>query len=994
MKTAKRVLTTLLVLIVVLSCMSSGFAAFSKESDEKKITDYSLGDIIEFGWYPQSRVTDTDLCNVLTENAGATDSWVSYNYKTYDYGTESYYSDYMKYKDVSYEGQKYRGVFFTRYRAERQMISFYQGLSYYMRMGYDATDTRVSTQHFWGYDIGNVYWFKYEPLKWRVLNPESGMIICESIIDSQPFHKDFFEDENGVFWGDSEKTFYANNYEMSSIRQWLNVDFFNLAFTLTQKSIIASTVLDNKAYDPKYSIYDSNDTEDKIYLLSYEDAQNSKYGFPSSGYGESLYADNTDYAKCQGVGIAEILSWDTELTEDVYCPVCWSLRTAGNYSGGILTVNQNNGFTGGIDSENGFGDCSSNGVRPVLNLKISGVICNHSSTELVNVTEPTCVLKGYSGDYVCSQCGDIILSGTVTDENGQHKSSDPVIENIHPATCKKIGAYDSVVYCSECNDELSRTVKTLPKDASNHIGTASAVKNAVAATADKEGYSGDIYWSCCDTLAQTGTVLPKLTGATVYAENISCASGQTVSIPVKISGNQGIMGYKLSFIYNETAMTPISVTPVSGFPGILVDSIETSKTNSFDVFWSNSSEISEDGVLFTIEFKISDNAAGNYSIGISYDSDNTFNENWEDVALICTDISLEVSGQSSEEPEEPIVNPPAGNGATVYSESIAGDTGEVSIPIYIKNNPGIMGYKINLAYDSDVIEPQRVVCSDAISGSFESNIGLYPNTFSVVWNSTENYSDDGLLFTVIVNLKSTEETVISVSYSEDDTFDDSWEEVKLSCDDIKINYKNIVSQELLIDYIGKTITGLSAGLSTIDDSINALHENSFSVQTNGGKVGTGSALSVYNKNGELIEKFDIVLFGDVNGDGWYDGMDAMIVKCIVAGMISKNDVSEAVYMAADCNHDGVVDDSDVELLEQAGVLLANVDQSKSKEELLETSSVYNEYLNLIDQGVESEEDNSTNEIVDLGFNNNLFEAIIEFVKYFIGLIKSVFINIV
>ena len=44
----------------------------------------------------------------------------------------------------------------------------------------------------------------------------------------------------------------------------------------------------------------------------------------------------------------------------------------------------------------------------------------------------------------------------------------------------------------------------------------------------------------------------------------------------------------------------------------------------------------------------------------------------------------------------------------------------------------------------------------------------------------------------------------------------------------------------------------------------------------------------------------------------------------------------------------MIDDLDVAVLEQAGVLLANVDQTKSEEELLETES-YVEYLNLIDQ---------------------------------------------
>ena len=105
---------------------------------------------------------------------------------------------------------------------------------------------------------------------------------------------------------------------------------------------------------------------------------------------------------------------------------------------------------------------------------------------------------------------------------------------------------------------------------------------------------------------------------------------------------------------------------------------------------------------------------------------------------------------------------------------------------------------------------------------------------------------------------------------------------------------------------------------------------------------------------DVAATYTVVLFGDVNGDGWYDGRDAVTVNMIANGMLSREQVGEAVWMAADCNHDGKIDQSDVDLLNQAGVLLSSVDQTKQTEELLETSSEYKEYLNLIDQRVESE----------------------------------------
>ena len=93
------------------------------------------------------------------------------------------------------------------------------------------------------------------------------------------------------------------------------------------------------------------------------------------------------------------------------------------------------------------------------------------------------------------------------------------------------------------------------------------------------------------------------------------------------------------------------------------------------------------------------------------------------------------------------------------------------------------------------------------------------------------------------------------------------------------------------------------------------------------------------------------MLGDVNGDGWYNGVDAFFVNLIVNGLIPSSALTEAQRMAADCNHDGVIDNTDAALLEQAGLLLAQVDQTAAPEEL-QTNSVYLEYCSLIDQTVE------------------------------------------
>ena len=113
-------------------------------------------------------------------------------------------------------------------------------------------------------------------------------------------------------------------------------------------------------------------------------------------------------------------------------------------------------------------------------------------------------------------------------------------------------------------------------------------------------------------------------------------------------------------------------------------------------------------------------------------------------------------------------------------------------------------------------------------------------------------------------------------------------------------------------------------------------------------------------------------------DGIYDGQDATTINLIAHGMLTREQVGEAVWMAADCNHDGVIDNLDVNLLNRAGLLLSKVDQSKTDEEL-STDSAYTEYLSLIDQ--KPNEPDSTQA-------DNFFLKIIEIIKLIIKFIEE------
>lgn len=130
-------------------------------------------------------------------------------------------------------------------------------------------------------------YFKVEPIRWRILDEVDGkaFILCDSIIDSYYFDS------------------HSNNYKNSSIRAWLNGTFCNKAFDETERSIILTTTVDNSPASTGHNINPRacEDTADKVFLLSYVEVKNSRYGFSSASQDdEARKMVTSDYSRANG----------------------------------------------------------------------------------------------------------------------------------------------------------------------------------------------------------------------------------------------------------------------------------------------------------------------------------------------------------------------------------------------------------------------------------------------------------------------------------------------------------------------------------------------------------------------------------------------------------------------------------------------------------------------------------------------------------------------
>lgn len=325
----KKVVSLLISLVMLLSALPLmlNFASAAVKT----------GDVIEFGSYPQTKVSDSATVKKLDS---AAKNWKSYGYY-WGQGSEDdgqmRAETYMKYSDINVGGVSYRAVTFSVFRP------FSTG-----RSGLDGeTFQKVN-----GYNKNTVYYFRYEPLRWRILDASNGLVMCENIIDAQAYNSYILASGN-EHWGDSKKSHYANNYYFSSLRKWLNEDFFNTAFSAADKNNVKSTSLDNSAYSKNVKRFDSQSSNDKVFLLSYSDVKNKSYGFSSN---KERLAKGTDYAKCQGLWVCD------EGSAKGYSG--WRLRTASNLSVTDCFVFDD----GSYDSTDIFAYDTSGGIRPACTL--------------------------------------------------------------------------------------------------------------------------------------------------------------------------------------------------------------------------------------------------------------------------------------------------------------------------------------------------------------------------------------------------------------------------------------------------------------------------------------------------------------------------------------------------------------------------------------------------------------------------------------------------
>ncbi len=106
------------------------------------------------------------------------------------------------------------------------------------------------------------------------------------------------------------------------------------------------------------------------------------------------------------------------------------------------------------------------------------------------------------------------------------------------------------------------------------------------------------------------------------------------------------------------------------------------------------------------------------------------------------------------------------------------------------------------------------------------------------------------------------------------------------------------------------ISGLKEGFTDISEFITVTDGTYKFIPTSYGN-GTGSVIEVYDINGELYKTLTVLIYGDINGDSYADGQDAVESSFIIG---SPESYPDHQYYAADVDWDGYVTESDYNII--------------------------------------------------------------------------------
>lgn len=331
----------------------------------------------------------------------------------------------------------------------------------------------------------------------------------------------------------------------------------------------------------------------------------------------------------------------------------------------------------------------------------------------------------------------------------------------------------------------------------NQGGTVTA-KSAGTATIKAELSNG--LYATCDVSVKA------FTNTTIILKSASGGPGEKVSVPVEIRENSGIASMRLKVEYDSSMLTPVNVEAGNILAGAQLNA-SVDEDGIYYVLWSQASDMTENGTLFTIDFTVAESATSDSvtSIDVSYAEGDICDAQHNDVALKISsgevliqqglpgdifidgklnshDILLlqqymtELVSLSSQQMlradldgdgnitmmdvvalAQQLVNPSENIVMMAFRMSRTNEfvieLGEVEsnqegiaeVPVIFNGCPGISAFKFKINYNAEKMELISIeAATDVFAGNLMSNLENSSSGEGIVtWYSTENITPEG-----------------------------------------------------------------------------------------------------------------------------------------------------------------------------------------------------------------------------------------------------------
>ena len=237
-------------------------------------------------------------------------------------------------------------------------------------------------------------------------------------------------------------------------------------------------------------------------------------------------------------------------------------------------------------------------------------------------------------------------------------------------------------------------------------------------------------------------------------------AGDYISVPVMITGNEGIAGFNFTLNYDKEYLTPVAIEKgemlVDGnFTSNLTEETDGSSLDYVTAYWNCAYDMVEDGELFSVDFIVSDNTivGQQLPIEISCEDGSLCDYTLSDVSVTLTQDNLNVIEDIQEDPIDEIELMPyeiANVSMTLNDGTICEEipsNGDFNLDVLLFGttenfNPATMmiglyddnGSLINMQYDN--ITEEMISSDENFNIHIDETYAKIKDIKIFVWNST------------------------------------------------------------------------------------------------------------------------------------------------------------------------------------------------------------------------------------------------------------------